>query len=66
MGTPDQGSVLGFVSVFVPFAAAVWARRPQRPRSRWSARSAARTNDLDGGCGPPHAGGSGERNRGSF
>ena len=53
MVTPGKGGVL-VVSLFglvLPVGAAV----DRKSGSRWSARSVARTNDLEAGEDPPHA-----------
>jgi len=53
LGTPVKvGSLVVFVFVGL-ISVRVWGGGPQSG-SRWSARSAARTNDLEAGEDPPH------------
>src|SRR6185312_14756243 len=53
VGDPRKGGILGrFVFVGL-ISVRVWGGGPQSG-SRWSARSAARTNDLEAGEDPPH------------
>ena len=54
VGDPRQGgSPLSF-RLLASSSARAWWRWGRGPGSRWSARSAARTNDLDAGADPPH------------
>jgi hypothetical protein len=56
LGTPVKVGIRWSFLVVWP-GSAVLARGGPQPGSRWSARSAARTNDLEAGEDPPHADG---------
>ena len=62
LGTPVKVGSVGRFLLFGLVPARVWGGGPQSG-SRWSARSAARTNDLEADEDPPHTGRPGTRQR---